>query len=153
GGLGGKPYALEVGLLLEDGDASLEVRWLDIGDQAPFEARAEALLDVGDLFRRGIRGEDDLAMTLVQVVERVEELLLGAFLAGDEVDVVDQEEIDVAVLGAEFCGSVVTDGVDQLVGEALGGEVEKPLCWIQAGKMGADRKQGEGLGETPPALE
>ena len=59
----------------------------------------------------------------VEVVERVEELLLRPFLAGDELDVVDQEEIDGAVLGAELGGAVVADRIDELVREALGGEM------------------------------
>ena len=43
----------------------------------------------------------------VQGVEGVEELLLGGFLAGDELDVIDQQHVDAAVVVAEVaacCG-------------------------------------------------
>ena len=92
-------------------------------------------------------------MRLVEIVERVEELLLGPFLAGDELDVVDQEQVDVAVLGAELRGSVVADGVDELVGEALGGEVEKTQCWIQTGDLVTDGVEEMGLAETDAAVD
>src|SRR5260370_12183997 len=75
---------MEPGLLLENGDARLEVGGLDIGDQAPLEARAEPLFDLGDLLGRAVAGDDDLLARLVEVVEGVEELLLGAFLARED---------------------------------------------------------------------
>jgi len=45
---------------------------------------------------------DDLLARLVERVEGVEELLLRALLARDELDVVDQEEIDVPVSAPEL---------------------------------------------------
>src|SRR3990170_8601606 len=50
----GEGHAVELGLLLEDGDAGLEVGRLDVGDQAPLEPGAEALLDLRDLLRRAV---------------------------------------------------------------------------------------------------
>ena len=38
-----------------------------------------------------VGGEDDLLACLVQGVEGVEELLLGALLAGEELDIVDDQ--------------------------------------------------------------
>ena len=56
-----------------------------------------------------VGGEHDLAARLVQGVERVEELLLEALLALDELDVVDEQHVGrLAVLPAEgvaACGS------------------------------------------------
>ena len=51
----GQDDGLGLGLLLEDGDPRLDVRRLEVGDQAPLEAGAEALLEVGDLLRAGSR--------------------------------------------------------------------------------------------------
>ena len=92
-------------------------------DQAPLEARDQALLQVLDLAGRPVAGQHDLLVRLVQGVERVEELLLDALLAGQELDVVDQQHIGLAVLPAEPDQLVVLDGVDVLVGELLGGDV------------------------------
>jgi hypothetical protein len=44
GDIVGQQGALEGRLLLEDGDSGLEVRWLNVGDEAPLEARPQALL-------------------------------------------------------------------------------------------------------------
>jgi len=84
--------ALDLGSLLQDGDAGLNVGRLDVGDQPPLEAGAEPVLELGDLLRGGIGGDDDLLAGLVEVVEGVEELLLRALLAGDELDVVDEQQ-------------------------------------------------------------
>ena len=102
----GEPHPVDLGLLLEDRDPGLEVGRLDVGDQAPLEPGAQALLDLRDLLRRAVGGEDDLLARLVEVVEGVEELLLGALLARDELDVVDQEHVDRAVAwrGTPRCG-------------------------------------------------
>jgi hypothetical protein len=50
----------------------------------------------------------------------VEELLLRRFLAFEEMDVVDQQEIDLAVLISERGGGIVPNGVDQFDREPFG---------------------------------
>jgi hypothetical protein len=89
----------------------------------------------------------------VEVVERVEELLLRALLAGDELDVIDQEEIDGAVLGAELGGAVVADRVDELVREALGGEIEQAEGRVEASDLVADRVEQVGLAQADTAVD
>ena len=70
---------------------------------------------------------DDLLAALVQRVERMEELLLGRFLAFQEVDVVHQEQIDVvAVALAELRHGAPGDALDHLVDELLGAHVQHP---------------------------
>ena len=86
----------------------LEIRRLDVGDQAPLEARAQTLFERGNLVRRTIAADDDLLLRVVQRVERVEELVLRAFLAGDELDVVDEQHVDRAIALAELEDAVVT---------------------------------------------
>jgi hypothetical protein len=89
----------------------------------------------------------------VKVVEGVEELLLGAFLAGDELDVIDQEEIDGAVLGAELGGSVVADRVDQLVREALRREIEQAERGVEASDLVADRVKEVGFAQADTPVD
>ena len=69
------------------------------------------------------RRDDDLLHALVQSVEGVEELLLRALLAGEELDVVDEQDVDRAELVAEGRHLVVAHGVDHLVGELLARDV------------------------------
>ena len=55
------------------------------------------------------RAQDDLLAVLVDGVERVEELLLGPLLVGDELDVVDEQQVDPAVAGAELVDLALLD--------------------------------------------
>ena len=64
---------------------------------------------VSDRLRRPVRGQDDLLAVLVDRVERVEELLLGPLLVGDELDVVDEEEVDPPVAGPEVVDLALLD--------------------------------------------
>src|SRR5712671_985784 len=149
----GKPDPLDLGLLLEDRHPGLEVGGLDVGDEAPLEAGAQALLDLRDLLGSGVGGDDDLLPGLVEIVEGVEELLLGALFARDELDVVDEEEIDGAVLGPELRGAIVADGVDEIVREALGGEIEQAKGWVETRDLVTDRVQEMRLAETDAAVD
>ena len=72
-----------------------------------------------DLLRRAIARDHQLLLGFVQRVEGVEELLLRLFLPFQELDIVDQEHVDVAVAVAEFDGLVVLDRDDEFVGEFL----------------------------------
>ena len=93
----GHADAVALGLVAQDGEAGLEVGRLDVGDQAPLEPAAQALLQRRDGVGHAVGGDDDLLVGAVEGVERVEELLLEAFLALDELDVVDQQHVDLAV--------------------------------------------------------
>ena len=50
----GNVDALIVRLLLQNGDFRFQIRHLDIGDQAPFEAGTQAFFDRGNFLRRAI---------------------------------------------------------------------------------------------------
>ena len=75
-----------------------------VGDEPGLEALAEAILERLEIARRAVGGQHDLATGVVEGVEGVEELLLGARLALEELDVVDQQ--DVNVTEARLEGSV-----------------------------------------------
>ena len=55
---------------------------------------------VTSCFGRPVGGDDDLLGGVVERVEGVEELLLRLLLVLQELDVVDQQHVDVAVAGA-----------------------------------------------------
>jgi hypothetical protein len=93
GDLRGDLDPLFEGFALEYRQTGRLVRRLNIGDEAPLEAGAEAVLQAGDRPGRPVAGKDDLAAVAVEVVEGVEELLLRAVLAGQELDVVDEEDL------------------------------------------------------------
>ena len=77
----------------------------------------------------------------------MEELLLDAFLAFDELDVVDQQHVDVAVTALEGRLAVVTQRVDEVVGELFGGDVLDPHAGEQPLGVVAGGVQQVGLAE------
>ena len=52
-----------------------------------------------------VGGEDELTSPLIEGVEGVEELLLGVLLALQELDVVDEQDVEVAVAALELLGA------------------------------------------------
>ena len=107
----------QLGLALDDGNARFKIRRLDVGGQAPLKPGAQTLLQGFDLLRGAVRRDDDLAAIVVQRVEGVEKLLLRALLAGQELDVVDQKHVRLAVTLAELLHRCRLDGGDRLVRE------------------------------------
>ena len=67
-------------LLLKDGDARLQIRRLDVGDEAPLEARTKTILQALDVPGMTVGGKDDGLVGVVQGIEGVEEFFLGPFL-------------------------------------------------------------------------
>ena len=110
-------------LFLENRDLGLQVRRLDVGDEPPLEPRTQPLFERRNFMRRAVAADHDLFLRVVQRVERVEELGLGAFLAGEELDVVDEQNVDAAVALTEVEHAVVANRVDHLVHEPLGRDV------------------------------
>ena len=137
----------------QDGEPGRQVRRLDGDGQAPLEAVAETPGESRELARDAVGGEDDLAARLVQGVEGVEELLLGARLALEELDVVDEEHVDIAVAGLEALAAGGAQGGDELVGEGLGGRVADAESGGVGVQVVGDRRQQVGLAETGRAVE
>ena len=99
----GQDQVLALGLALEDGHPGLEVGLADLGDEAPGEAAAQAILQAGQLAGQLVAGEDDLLVRVVKGVEGVEELVLRAVLVRQELDVVDEQ--DVGLLAVACAGT------------------------------------------------
>ena len=86
-------------------------------------------------------------------IKRMEELLLGPVLAGQELDVVDEQDITVAVALAEFVHLVSPDRLDHLVHEPLAGHVgDLALAALLHHGM-ADRVHQVGLAEADSAIQ
>ena len=107
----------------------------------------------GEIFGRAVGGDDDLLVALVQRVEGVEELVLGALLAGEELDVVDEQHVDAAVLVAEAGHLLVAHVGDHLVGELLARDVADGGLRLAALHLVADGVHEVGLAEADAAVE
>ena len=153
GDIVGQGDMLALGLLLQNGDLGFKIGRLDVGNQAPLEAGAETVLDLGQFLGRTVAGDDDLTVGVMQRIEGVEELLLGALLAGEELDVVDQQQIDAAETVAEAHHLVVLDGVDHLVGELFGGEIDDGAVGLAQLDLMADGLHEVGFAHAHAAVE
>ena len=89
----------------------------------------------------------------MQRVERVEELFLEPFLAFDELDVVDEQNVDFAVPPLELNRRVLTDRVDELVEERLGRDVPHGEVWIVRVDIVGDGSQQVRLAEAGVAVD
>ncbi len=96
---------------------------MDVGHQAPGEARAQAVVQVAHRLRDAVARQHDLLVGLVQRVEGVEKFFLGGVAPGDELHVVYQQHVHCTIAPAEFVGRALANGLDDLVGEALGGHI------------------------------
>ncbi len=106
-----------------------------------------------ELLGRTVAGDDDLLVRVVQRVERVEELFLRLLLVLQELDVVDQQHVDVAVAPAEALGLAVANRVDEVVGELLGADVPHARAGEQAHRVVADGVQQVCLAKTRLAVD
>ena len=149
----GERDVVERGALAQDGDAGGVVGRHDVGDQAGLEALAESLLDRDERARKPVAGEHELAPGLVQRVEGVEELLFGAGLAGQELDVVDQEDVGVAVGVLEGAQGLGAERADEVVGEGLGRRVADRGAAAEVQDVVADRVQQVRLAEPGRRVE
>ena len=124
-----------------------------VGDESPLEPAAETFLEGEDRLRWPIAREDDLLAVLVDRVERVEELLLRPFLVGDELDVVDEEEVDPSIAGTELVDLALLDRGDEFVRELLARRIDDPLARELGDDLVADRMHQVGLAEAHAAVQ
>ena len=83
----------------------------------------------------------------------MEEFFLGLILTLQKLNVVDQQEIDIAIAALELGVLTVLDGLDKLVGEGLGGDVNHlEGVQIPVGSIAYGLDQ-VGLAEAHPAVD
>ena len=95
----------------------------------------------------------DLLLGVVQGVERVEELFLRLLFAFQELDVVDQQHIDIAITPAELDPFVLADRVDEVVGQFLGRDVADPDPVKVVAYVVPERVQQMGLAQARIAVD
>ena len=137
----------------EHGDPGPQVGRLELDPQPPVEAVAEPLGELRERLRRAVAGEHDLLAGRVQGVEGVDELLLGALLALEHLDVVDQQRVELAIAGLERLRALAPQRRDELGREPLGGRVVDLELGVVAAQVLDDRAQQVGLAEARRAME
>ena len=140
-------------LALDDGNAGLKIRRLNVGGQAPFKTGAQTLFQALDLLCRAIRSNHDLTAVVVQCVESVEKLFLRTFFTGQELDIVDQQNVRLAVLLPELLRRGRLDGGDDLVGEHFTVHIHNVEIRVIFFDLHLDRIQQVGLAQTGRAID
>src|SRR6185312_651034 len=151
--IGGQDDFFLLRLLLQNCYLGFEIGRLDVGNQSPLEAAAQPVLEFRQLFGGTVAGDHDLLHGFVQRVEGVEELFLGAFLLGQELDIVHQQYIHAPELVAEADHLVVTQRVDHLVGELLTGDVADGRLGLAPLDLVSDGLHEMGLAHAHAAVE
>src|SRR4029453_16487893 len=72
-----------------------------------------------------VAAEHNLFLCVVERIERVKELRLRPFLAGHELNVVHEQNVNRSVSLTKIENAVITNGVDHLVHEPLGRNVSQ----------------------------
>ena len=75
----------------------------------------------------------------------MEELLLGPYLAGQELDIVDQQNIGTAVRLLEAFDTAAAEGVEEMVGERLRGRIPDGCVGAKGLEVVADGVQKVGF--------
>lgn len=102
--------------------------------QAAGKAALQTVLQLVNVRWRTITGHDDVFLLIEKLIEGIENFHLGGILGAEELHIVDEEEIQIPVLGPELGHGVVLDGIDELVGEGFAGNEE----YRQAGLISMD---------------
>ena len=92
-------------------------------------------------------------MGVVEGVEGMEKLLLDAFLALQELDIVDQQNIQLPVLLAELGQLAVLQSLNELIGEALARQVSDPGVLLVGQDVMTDRLKQVRLAQTHATKE
>src|SRR6202011_1411637 len=85
--------------------------------------RYQPVLEIRDLRSRSIAGEHNLFMPVEKGVEGVEKFFLRTLLPAEKLNIVDQEQIGLAITFSELDQVVVLDRIDELVDEKLAREI------------------------------
>src|ERR1043166_6518722 len=81
------------------------------------------MLEILDFAGRPIASEHDLLVRLVEGVERVEEFLLDALFSGQKLNVVNEQDVGLAIFFAKARELIVLNGINVLVRKFFRGEI------------------------------
>src|SRR6266699_882715 len=124
--------------LPQNGKTRLDVGRLQLRGQAPLETRNQTVFEIGNLRGRTITREHDLFVTVEEGIKGVKKFLLRPLFAGEKLNIVDQEQIGLAVTFAEFHQSIVLNRVDKFVDEELAREIHHFGGFLLCPKILAD---------------
>src|SRR5947209_10733162 len=101
------------------------VLWrLNVGEQSPLKTGTQTVLQAVNGLWWAITGHDDLLTGVVEGIEGVKEFFFSRLFPGNELNIVHEQNIDLAVLCPELFGLLETNSVNNFVRELFGSDVE-----------------------------
>jgi hypothetical protein len=114
---------------------------------------SHAVLEACEALWRTIGAEDQLLARLVEGVEGVEELLEDLFLALQELDVVEEEDVHAPIPRLELVHLAATDAVDEVVEEVLRRDVPHLELGVHGSGLEDDGLEEVGLPQAGAAVD
>ena len=150
---GGEVQSALPGEAADELHARAAVGAVDLDHHARQEAADERLAEAADVAGVLVGDDGHAGAREVDGVDGVEELGLRGRLVGEEVHVVDRQQVDAAKALAEGVERTVPHGGDVLVGELLGGDVLDHLARGAFGPSATQSLNEVGLAHTALAVE
>src|SRR5437588_10807418 len=97
------------------------------------------MLEIGDLRCRPIGRKHDLFVSVEKRIERMKKFLLRTFFAAEKLNVVNTEQIGLAITLPEFDQIVVLNRVDEFVDEKLARKINHLGVFLFRQSILADR--------------
>ena len=141
------------GKAAEDFAAGQEVGGIDADDHATDEAVDQRFAEFLDHLGMIVAGHDDLPAHGLDGVEGVEEFLLGGLFAAEEMDIIDDQEIELAHAMAEGVELVAAKGGEKFVSEFLAGEISPSAGGVVLDEALAQAVEEMGLAQAAGAVE
>jgi hypothetical protein len=139
----------------DDRHAHLEFRIADTSAiRPPSKREPEALLERREGLWRPVGRDDDLLIILIERVERVEKLFFGFFFAADELDIVDDQHVNIAIFLFYAFNAVVAKPPHDVARELFRGNIFRLyLSFKLRIEFVADRLDKMGLSEADAAID
>jgi hypothetical protein len=142
-----------LGLAVDDGHAGLVLGRPQVDDQSARETRQQARVESVDVGRGPITREHDLTARRRELVQRLEEHLLGFRLPRQELDVVEQEDVQIPIPTPEAIALTGLEAPLQLAEVFL----ERHVLHVQpggsSGGLVGDRGEDVGLAQPRRRIE
>ena len=100
------------------------VLWrLNVGEQSPLKTGTQTVLQAVNGLWWAVTGHDDLLTGVVEGIECVKEFFFSRLFPGNELNIVNQQNINRPILGAELLCCAIANRIDNFISELLRGDI------------------------------
>ena len=146
-------HAVVVQLFVDDGDPRFQIGELQIRAESPLEPGKQSLLHSLQIHRSTIRGQYDLLVILMQVIEDLKKDILGFLLSSERVYIIYDEHIDHLIKVNKVVFGVPTDGLDELRLEFFSRHIQHCFFGILIFYRNADTMRQMGLAQSHTSID